>query len=45
MLNRVARSAEAFDILHFHADFLHFPLFAPLWGKTLTTTSWPSRSA
>jgi glycosyltransferase involved in cell wall biosynthesis len=38
MLNRVARSAEEFDIIHFHADFLHFPLFAPLWGKTLTTT-------
>jgi glycosyltransferase involved in cell wall biosynthesis len=38
MLNRVARSAEAFDIIHFHADFLHFPVFAPLWGKTLTTT-------
>lgn len=37
MLNRVARSAEAFDIIHFHADFLHFPLFAPLWGKTTTT--------
>ena len=37
MLNRVARSAEAFDIIHFHVDFLHFPLFAPLWGKTLTT--------
>jgi glycosyltransferase involved in cell wall biosynthesis len=37
MLNRVARSAASFDILHFHADFLHFPLFAPLWGKTLTT--------
>jgi glycosyltransferase involved in cell wall biosynthesis len=38
MLNRVARSAEAFDIIHFHADFLHFPLFTPLGGKTLTTT-------
>jgi glycosyltransferase involved in cell wall biosynthesis len=37
MLNRVAQNAEAFDIIHFHADFLHFPLFAPLWGKTLTT--------
>ena len=37
MLNRIARSAEAFDIIHFHADLLHFPLFAPLWGKTLTT--------
>jgi glycosyltransferase involved in cell wall biosynthesis len=37
LLNRVARSADAFDIIHFHMDFLHFPLFAPLWGKTLTT--------
>jgi glycosyltransferase involved in cell wall biosynthesis len=37
MLNQVARSAEAFDIIHFHIDFLHFPLFAPLWGRTLTT--------
>jgi glycosyltransferase involved in cell wall biosynthesis len=33
MLNRVARSAEAFDIIHFHADFLHFPLFARLWAR------------
>ena len=24
MLNRVARSAEEFDIIHFHVDFLHF---------------------
>jgi len=38
MLNGVARSAEEFDIIHFHVDFLHFPLFARLWGKTLTTT-------
>jgi glycosyltransferase involved in cell wall biosynthesis len=38
LINRVVRSADAFDIIHFHADFLHFPLFAPLWGKTLTTT-------
>lgn len=37
MMNHVARSADAFDIIHFHADFLHFPIFAPLWGKTLTT--------
>jgi glycosyltransferase involved in cell wall biosynthesis len=37
MLNRVVRSAEAFDIIHFHADFLHFPSFARLWGKTVTT--------
>jgi len=38
MLNRVARQADAFDIIHFHCDFLHFPTFAPFWGKTLTTT-------
>lgn len=37
MLNRVARSVDMFDIIHFHADFLHFPLFARRWGKTLTT--------
>lgn len=37
MMNHVARSIEAFDIIHFHADFLHFPIFAPLWSKTLTT--------
>src|SRR5215475_6779820 len=37
MVNRVARNSEAFDIIHFHIDFLHFPLFAPLSGKTLTT--------
>src|SRR5947209_11825559 len=38
MLNRVARCAEEFVIIHYHAAFLHFPLFARLWGKTLTTT-------
>ena len=38
MLNHVARSADMFDIIHFHIDQLHFPLFAPLWHKTLTTT-------
>lgn len=38
MMGRVARSADAFDIIHFHADYLHFPLFAQRWNKTLTTT-------
>ncbi len=37
LLNHLSRNAEAFDIIHFHADFLHFPLFAPRWSKTLTT--------
>ena len=36
-LYRLARNAGAFDILHFHTDYLHFPLFAPYWGKMLTT--------
>jgi glycosyltransferase involved in cell wall biosynthesis len=36
-LYRLARNAGAFDIVHFHTDYLHFPLFAPYWGKTLTT--------
>jgi glycosyltransferase involved in cell wall biosynthesis len=35
--HRLARSLDAFDIIHFHTDYLHFPLFAGHWGKTLTT--------
>jgi len=37
LLNRVAQRADSFDIIHFHTDFLHFPLFAQCWGKTVTT--------
>ena len=37
LINRIARSADLFDIIHFHIDYLHFPLFAPNWNKTLTT--------
>ena len=36
-LYRLARAADAFDIIHFHTDYLHFPLFAQQWSKTLTT--------
>jgi len=36
-LHRLAQTADAFDIIHFHTDYLHFPLFAQHWGKTLTT--------
>jgi glycosyltransferase involved in cell wall biosynthesis len=36
-LHRLARTAAAFDVIHFHTDYLHFPLFASDWGKTLTT--------
>src|SRR4029453_8914125 len=37
MLDRVRQRADQFDILHFHTDYLHFPLFADYWRKTLTT--------
>ena len=37
MLERVRESAARFDVLHFHTDLLHFPLFRPLAHKCLTT--------
>ena len=37
MLDRVLSEADRFDILHFHIDFLHFPVFRHLAGKCLTT--------
>jgi glycosyltransferase involved in cell wall biosynthesis len=37
MLHRVRRRAAEFDIIHFHTDYLHFPLFADDAVKTLTT--------
>lgn len=37
MLDRVREHADEFDILHFHIDHLHFPLFRPLAARTLTT--------
>jgi glycosyltransferase involved in cell wall biosynthesis len=37
MLDRVRRRADEFDILHFHIDQLHFPLFRPIAGRTVTT--------
>jgi len=36
-LYRMLRAADAFDLIHFHTDYLHFPLFARHWDKTLTT--------
>jgi glycosyltransferase involved in cell wall biosynthesis len=36
-LYRLLLSTDAFDIIHFHTDYLHFPLFAQSWDKTLTT--------
>lgn len=37
MLDRVQREAHRYDVLHFHIDFLHFPMFRHLAGKCLTT--------
>ena len=37
MADRVHRLSRSFDILHFHIDMFHFPLFRGLENKTLTT--------
>jgi glycosyltransferase involved in cell wall biosynthesis len=37
MIDKVRERAEDFDILHFHVDLFHFPLFRALAGRTLTT--------
>ena len=37
LLERVRRRAREFDVLHFHIDYLHYPLFRELAGRTLTT--------
>jgi glycosyltransferase involved in cell wall biosynthesis len=37
MLDRVRKCADDFDIVHFHIDYYHFPLFTPLARRTVTT--------
>jgi glycosyltransferase involved in cell wall biosynthesis len=37
MLNRVREQADRFDIIHFHIDQFHFPIFYPIAGRTITT--------
>lgn len=37
MLDRVRRMASSFDVLHFHIDQFHFPLFRSIARHTLTT--------
>lgn len=37
MLDQVAACQHAFDVLHFHIDFFHYPLFRRLAHKTVTT--------
>jgi len=37
MIDKVREHAGEFDILHFHIDLFHFPLFRSLAARTLTT--------
>jgi len=37
MLDRVRELADGFDILHFHIDQFHFPLFRPMAHRTVST--------
>src|SRR5262245_26424539 len=37
MLDKVRRMAPEFDILHFHIDQFHFPIFSELAQRTVTT--------
>lgn len=37
MVDRVLSEADRFDILHFHIDFVHFPLFRHLADRCVTT--------
>lgn len=37
MLDKIRERADDFDILHFHIDYLHFPLFRADAGRSLTT--------
>jgi glycosyltransferase involved in cell wall biosynthesis len=37
MLDRVRELADEFDVLHFHIDQFHFPLFRPIAHRTVTT--------
>jgi glycosyltransferase involved in cell wall biosynthesis len=37
MLDRVRRQASDFDIIHFHLDRFHFPIFREIAHRTITT--------
>ena len=37
MLDQVAARMDAFDVIHFHIDFFHYPIFRNMAHKTLTT--------
>jgi len=36
-LDRVAEQMEEFDVMHFHVDFFHYPVFRNMAQRTLTT--------
>jgi glycosyltransferase involved in cell wall biosynthesis len=37
MLHELRRRADEFDVIHFHTDMLHFPLFEEIAHRTVTT--------
>ena len=37
MLNEVRRQQDRFDIIHFHVDMVHFPMFEAIAQRTVTT--------
>jgi len=37
MMAEVRRRADEFDVLHFHVDYVHFPLFRDIADRTVTT--------
>jgi glycosyltransferase involved in cell wall biosynthesis len=37
LLSEVRRQRERFDIIHFHTDMLHFPMFEDMAARTITT--------
>ncbi len=37
MLWEVRKRAHEFDLLHFHVDMIHFPMFEDIAGRTVTT--------
>ena len=43
MLHEVRQRAREFDVLHFHVDLLHFPMFEDIVDRTVTIV--PKRSS
>jgi glycosyltransferase involved in cell wall biosynthesis len=37
MLSEVRRQKDRFDIIHFHTDMIHFPMFEDIAARTMTT--------